>query len=150
MGVISTPPRPTLLYASRFLVRSVGFTALPCHHQRVHGRDSAVTAGHAGGWAASGCVRTAGCAGDAACACRADACASTAASATSAVAMRDTFARSRLGPVTGAGSPQLGHVLIGRAGTGVPPGVVVGAVAAFTASIESARAAMSMRVRETR
>ena len=52
--------------------------------------------------------------------------------------------------VRGAGSPQLGHVLIGRAGTGVPPGVVVGAVAAFTASIESARAAMSMRAREVR
>jgi len=52
--------------------------------------------------------------------------------------------------VRGAGSPQLGHVLIGRAGMGVPPGVVVGAIAAFAASIESARAAMSMRARETR
>ena len=38
--------------------------------------------------------------------------------------------------VRGAGSPQLGHVRIGRAGMGVPPGVVVGAVAALAASID--------------
>ena len=47
MGVISTPPRPALWYSSSSRVMSASSTALPSHHQRVHGRIVRVTMGQA-------------------------------------------------------------------------------------------------------
>jgi hypothetical protein len=45
MGVISTPPIPASRSAVSCRVNSAGSTALPCHHQRVHGLASRVIAG---------------------------------------------------------------------------------------------------------
>src|SRR5215468_1603812 len=45
IGVISRPPRPAFSYFSISAVRSRLLTALPCHHQRVHGLVCRVTGG---------------------------------------------------------------------------------------------------------
>src|ERR1051326_5124025 len=51
MGQISTPPRPASRYWVSRRVRLVLSTALPSHHQRVHGRFSRVGVGH---WSSGG------------------------------------------------------------------------------------------------
>ena len=47
MGVISTPPMPAAAIASSCAVRCALSTALPGHHQRVHGFALPVTSGQA-------------------------------------------------------------------------------------------------------
>src|SRR5690606_30324287 len=45
IGVISPPPNPASLYDSNDAVSPFSVTALPCHHQRVHGLISGVISG---------------------------------------------------------------------------------------------------------
>ena len=52
MGVISTPPIPAAAMASSWAVMFLRSTALPGHHQRVHGFAVCVVGGHTEGGAA--------------------------------------------------------------------------------------------------